>query len=49
MHEIDGVIVDEAELMFDILLVDDEVVEVEHDEVDDDEVFYLYDQLQVFQ
>jgi hypothetical protein len=47
MHEIDGVIVDEAEVMFDILHEVDEVVEVEHDEVEVDEKFYLFDQLQV--
>jgi hypothetical protein len=47
MQGIDGVIVDEVELMFDILLEVDEVVEVEHDEVEVDEKFYLYDQLQV--
>jgi|SaaInlStandDraft_7_1057024.scaffolds.fasta_scaffold627066_1 hypothetical protein len=43
MLEIDGVIADEVELMFDILQVVEEVVEVEHDEVEVDEKFYLYD------
>ena len=44
MLEIDGVMVDEAEVMFDILQVGDEVVEVELDEAEVDEKSYLYDQ-----